>query len=179
MSNSRPIRGQKDLIKDEALRLLRTNSTAKSSYCNKLRLQDRGNHHPPPLPPRICLSKPKMFSFKLSNFHSFNCQVLLTSYSFVSPLQKGFSFLSENGLSGLGAYYIIEKRTRINYTENLSSRIFIYSFLKANHNLPVKTQFLRRVLSIIFTVYYFLDVILSIYRFKKDCFPFKDGIQSS
>ena len=38
-------------------------------------------------------------------------------------------------------------RTRINYTENLSSRIFIYSFLKAQHNLSVKTQFLRRVLS--------------------------------
>ena len=43
--------------------------------------------------PRICLSKPKILSFELSNFHSFNCQVLLTSYSFVSPLQKGlFSF---------------------------------------------------------------------------------------
>ena len=43
--------------------------------------------------------------------------------------------------------------------------------------LSVKTHFLRRELSIIFTVYYFLEVILSIYRFKKDCFPFKDGIQ--
>ena len=42
--------------------------------------------------------------------------------------------------------------------------------------LSVKTHFLRRELSIIFTVYYFLDVILSIYHFKKDCFPFKDGI---
>ena len=36
---------------------------------------------------------------------------------------------------------------KLNYTENLSSRIFIYSFLKAKHNLSVKTQFLRRVLS--------------------------------
>ena len=117
---------------------------------------------------------PKILSFELSNFHSFNCQVLLSFHRF-----KKVCFLSENSLSGLGANYIIEKRTRIYYTENLSSRIFIYSFLKANHNLSVKTQFLRRVLSIIFTVYYFLDVILSIYRFKKDCFPFKDGIQSS
>ena len=43
--------------------------------------------------------------------------------------------------------------------------------------LSVKTYFLRRELSIVFTVYYFLDGILSIYRFKKDCFPFKDSIQ--
>ena len=43
----------------------------------------------------------------------------------------------------------------------------------------VKTQFLHRELSTIFTVEYFLEVILSIYRFKKDCFPFKDGIQHS
>ena len=104
----------------------------------------------------------------------FFLQIILSFHRF-----KKVCFLSENGLSGPGAYYIIEKRTRINYTENSSSRIFIYSFLKANHNLSVKTQFLRRVLSIIFIVYYFLDVILSIYRFKKDCFPFKDGIQSS
>ena len=104
----------------------------------------------------------------------FFLQVILSFHRF-----KKVCFLSENGLSGLGAYYIIEKRTSINYTENLSSRIFIYSFLKANHNLSVKTQFLRRVLCIIFTVYYFLDVILSIYRFKKDCFPFKDGMKSN
>ena len=45
------------------------------------------------------------------------------------------------------------------------------------HSLSVKTHFLRRKLSIIFTVDYFLEVILSIYRFKKDCFPFKDGIK--
>ena len=43
--------------------------------------------------------------------------------------------------------------------------------------LSVKPHFLRRELSIVFTVYYFLDGILSTYRFKKDCFPFKDGIQ--
>ena len=34
-------------------------------------------------------------------------------------------------------------------------------------------QFLCRELSTIFTVEYFLEVILSIYRFKKDCFPLK------
>ena len=52
-------------------------------------------------------------------------------------------------------HYIIEKRTRINYTENVSSRIFIYSSFKAKHNLSVKTQFLRRVL------YNFAPFILS------------------
>ena len=35
---------------------------------------------------------------------------------------------------------------RINYTKSLSSRIFIYSFLKEKHNLSMKTQFLHRVL---------------------------------
>ena len=93
----------------------------------------------------------------------FFLQVLLSFHRF-----KKVCFLSENGLFGPGADYIVEKRTGINYTENLPSMIFIYSFIKANHNLSVKTQFLRRILSIIFTVYYFLDVILSIYRFKKD-----------
>ena len=96
----------------------------------------------------------------------FFLQVILSFHRF-----KKVCFLSENGLSGLGAYYmymyIIEKRTRINYTENVSSRIFIYSFLKTNHNLSVKTQFLC-------CVYYFLDVIL--YRFvasKRIVFPLK------
>ena len=37
--------------------------------------------------------------------------------------------------------------------------------------LPVKMHFLRRELSIIFTVYYFLEVILSIYHLKRIVFP--------
>ena len=131
----------------------------------------------------ICPENLPLKSLKLLALNSPISTVLTVKFFFQVILSfhrfKKVCFLSENGLSGLGAYYIIEKRTRINYTENSSSRIFIYSFLNANHSLSVKTQFLRRVLSIIFTVYYFLDVILSIYRFKKDCFPFKDGIQSS
>ena len=55
--------------------------------------------------------------------------------------------------------------------------MYNYVFCLQIKGLSVKTHFLRRELSIVFTVYYFLDGILSIYRFKKDCFPFKDGIQ--
>ena len=42
----------------------------------------------------------------------------------------------------------------------------------------MKTHFLRRELSIIFTVYYFLDGILSIYRFKKDRLAYKSSSKS-
>ena len=48
--------------------------------------------------------------------------------------------------------------------------------------LSVKTQFLRHGLSNFRRFKQsstFLDVVLSIYRFKKDCFPFKDGIKRS
>ena len=44
-----------------------------------------------------------------------------------------------------------------------------YFWLMTN-SLSVKTQFLRRELSTIFTVEYFLEVILSIFRFKRNNF---------
>ena len=41
--------------------------------------------------PRICLSKSKILSFELSNFHSFNCQVLLKLF-FRFTTSKRFVF---------------------------------------------------------------------------------------
>ena len=45
--------------------------------------------------PRICFSKPKILCFELFNFHSFNCQVLLSFHCF-----KKVCFQKENGLLG-------------------------------------------------------------------------------
>ena len=52
-----------------------------------------------------------------------------------------------------------------------SALLFSGLFLAhGKHSLSVKTLFLRRELSTIFTAEYFLEVILSIYRFKRDNF---------
>ena len=73
------------------------------------------------------------------------------------------------------SHYIIEKHTRINYTETffkISSRIFIFSS-QAKHNLSVKTQFHRLVLSKFYHLYcraVLRSYSVSIYRFKRDNF---------
>ena len=67
-------------------------------------------------------------------------------FYFLSYYSRAYEKLFSDDPATFTFHCIIEKRTRINYTENLSSRIFIYSSFKAKHNLSVKTQFLRRVL---------------------------------
>ena len=67
----------------------------------------------------------------------------------------------------------INRGTLKNIREWISTSL---SSIFGKHSLPVKTQFLRCELSNSYRFKQsstFLDVVLSIYRFKKDCFPFK------